>query len=299
MAIASPSLLLFAQHGWADTQHQIAALATQVAPAGTEIVAPNLGYVRTWLRIEPLIAAVETIARETIAQYPNTPMRIVGHSMGGLIWLEVLHRHREWWPLVESLVLVASPVGGADLGRLMDPMGLGLGIARDLGANRRAIAEPIAAEIPTLVIAGDVDGGSDGTITVGSTRFCHAHFVCLPGLAHAAMRNHPAVAGAIQQFWAGEGLGTRQTEPPAIVRRLQNVPGMTDAHERDFARSQVWLQLKDGTTIRTWKNVMGIDHVFVACSQGQCLYGGFVGWGHAQELKRVLEQIQQELADDA
>ena len=53
-----PSSILFAQHGWADTHDRIADLAERIAPPAAIRIAPNLGYMRTWLRIEPLIADV-------------------------------------------------------------------------------------------------------------------------------------------------------------------------------------------------------------------------------------------------
>ena len=252
-------------------------------------------YVQTWLRIETLVQTVEKVATENITKYPSVPIRIIGHSVGGLIWLEVLNRHPEWWPLIDSLVLVASPVGGADLDRVFDPLGLGIGIARDLGADRRAIAEKIAATIPTLVIAGDVDGGSDGTITVGTAKFRFAHFVYLLGLSHGALKNHPSVAAAISRFWEQrESLPDLDPEVDRLIQQLQAVLGITDAHQRDFYKASAFLELKSGVTIRTWKNPLGVNHIFVVCPKGQCLYGGFVGWRHAKDLERVLERLKQD-----
>jgi len=297
---ATPDVILYAQHGWADDHRTIASLASSLATPSTMIVTPNLGYVRTWLWIDPLIQVVEAVVAENIARYPTSPMRVVGHSMGGLIWLEVLARHPEWWSQVESLVLVGSPVGGADLARAFDPLGIGVGIARDLGINRRKIAEAIAAKIPTLVIAGDIDNGSDGTVTVQCTKIFGAEFVRLPDIHHAALKNHPLVAEAIQQFWAIVPERIPITMPRSdfsdtLIQRLQAVPGMTDAHERDFPRAEILIAFDNGVTIRTWKNLMGIDHIFVACPNGQCLYSGFVGWLHAENLRQALEALKQEL----
>ncbi len=293
-ALSSPDFVVYAQHGWADNCQAIALLANAATTPGTQIITPTLGFARTWLRIEPLIQRVEQIAIETIARYPNTPIRIIGHSMGGLIWLEVLNRHPEWWSQVDSLVLVASPVGGADLARIFDPLGFGIGMARDLGINRRQIAESIAKVIPTLVIAGDTDNGSDGTITVETTKFSHARFVCLPGLSHAVLKNHPRVAEIIRDFWANP-VKTVCPEPDfstTLIEHLRSVPGMTDAHRRDFYRAKPSVTFKDGITILTWKNPLQVDHVFVANSEGQCLYSGFVGWIHAEALCTALKDIK-------
>ncbi|OKH23957.1 alpha/beta fold hydrolase [Chroogloeocystis siderophila] len=301
MPIDKPDFILYAQHGWADTGRAITSLANRLATPKTLVVSPNLGFINTWLRIEPLIAAVEKIAIETNLRYPNMPIRIIGHSMGGLIWLEVLNRHPEWWSRVESLVLIASPVGGADLARLLDPLSLGVGIARDLGKNRREIAEAIAKAIPTLIIAGDFDNGSDGTIPISSTKFRNAQFVLLPGLSHAIMRHHSDVTIVIQDFWASEKTLSDISEPELtdlLIQRLQLVSGITDTHHRDFSKAQVCFTLESGISICTWKNLLGIDHVFVSCPEGKCLYSGFVGWLHSENLHQTLQEIEREFTEN-
>lgn len=287
-----PDYILYAQHGWADINRGIGLLAQQIASPQALVVVPNLGFVNTWIRIEPLIQRVGAIAQQTQATYPQTPIRIVGHSMGGLIWLEVLARHPEWWPLVESLVLVGSPVGGADLSRMIDPFEWGIGIAKDLGRNRRALAEKIAAEVPTLIIAGDCNQGSDGVVPIECARFNRASYVRLSGVSHAELKQHPAVAAVIQQFWQSsvhlcvpslvEGYSDH------VIRQLQSIPGMTDAHYRGFEKSILWAPLSNSLLLRTWQNALGIHHVFVANTMGDCLFAGFVGWPHTGELYTAL-----------
>jgi pimeloyl-ACP methyl ester carboxylesterase len=292
-----PDFILFAQHGWADTHHQISGLARNLATPDTLVISPDLGWLNTWLRIEPLITKVEQIATEAIAQYPRTPIRIIGHSLGGLIWLEVLDRHRDWWLQVHSLVLVGSPVGGSDLGRKLDPFGWGIGIARDLGKPRRDMAEAIASKIPTLSLAGDIDGGSDGTVPIEATKFQHARLVCIQGLKHAVMKNHPAIATAVRNFWANPGeIPTIKDDLGAkIIRVLQAVPGITDSHPRDFAKSTVWMVCSDGTTVRTYKNPLQVNHVYVADREGKCIYSGYVGWFDSDHLQKALGELKQEL----
>jgi pimeloyl-ACP methyl ester carboxylesterase len=291
----SVPFLLFAQHGWADDNKAMLSLGKSLISDDTPIIAPDLGYVQTWLRIAPLIQQVEAQAETYMAAYPDRLLKIVGHSMGGLIWLEVLHRHPDWWTRVHSLVLVASPVGGADLGRLFDPLGWGVGIAKDLGTNRKAIAETIARAIPTLVIAGDIDHGSDGTVPVTCTRFPHSQFFCLP-LSHATLRDHPSVTAAILDFWADFTIG-ESILVHEVIQRLQQVSGLTDGHRRNFEQAQVLIQLLDGGTVRTYKNLAGIDHVFVASPAGDCLYAGFVGWLHAEDLRQALHQIGRKMSE--
>jgi pimeloyl-ACP methyl ester carboxylesterase len=297
MTVERPNFILYAQHGWADDCQGIAVLASSLAEPNTLVITPSLGYLRTWLRIDPLIQTVEELVLNTSLRHPQVPIRIVGHSLGGLIWLEVLNRHPEWSDNVESLVLVGSPVGGADLARILDPLGIGLGMARDLGVSRRVLAEAIATQIPTLVIAGDIDGGSDGTIPVASTKVFGADFVLLPGVSHAALRNHPAVAVAIEKFWLlPKGSRPEPDLAQILIRRLQQVPGMTDGHYRDFRWAKVFLTFDKGVTLRLWKDPVGISHVFVADPEGNCLYSGFVGWLHSKDLEQELHVLQQEQA---
>lgn len=257
------------------------------------IVAPCLSYGMTWLSMAPLIDQVDALATSSLGQQPALPVRVVGHSMGGLIWLEVLNRHPDWWPRVESLVLVGSPVGGADLGRILDPLGMGVGVAADLGRDRRPLAARIAAAIATLSIAGDTDGGSDGTIPVESTRVPNGQFVSLGGISHADLRCHPRVVEHIRRFWAGARLSVPLLSH-ALVDQLRQIPGMTDAHRRDFARAALWYTFADGASIRLWRSPLGIYHVFLASAQGDCLYSGYVGWLHTGDLQHGLEVLRSE-----
>jgi hypothetical protein len=290
-----PDFVLYAQHGWADNCRAIAEMARLLATPNALVIAPNLGFFKTWLRIEPLVWQAEQSAIDTLNRYPGTQIRIVGHSMGGLIWLEVLNRHREWWPQIHSVVLVASPIGGAGVARAIDPLGIGIGIARDLGINRRPIAERIAKVIPTLIIAGDIDRGSDGLVPVEATRCAHATFICLPGISHPALKNHLSLVAIIQDFWAHPAIAVvpEADLSTQLIRRLRLVPGMTDADRGGFDSAKVLMAFKSGISIRTEKNLLGVDRVFIANSQEDCLYSGFVGWLHTQDLWQALAEIQQ------
>lgn len=291
MTTADPDFILFVQHGWADDNRAMLALAQDLATDQTYIVAPSLSYLMTWLRIDPLVEVVEELATQTFEQYPDCPSRVIGHSMGGLIWLEALNRHPDWWERIQSLVLLASPVGGADLGRIFDPLNMGVGIAADLGKNRRPIAEPIAAAINTLVVAGDVDGGSDGTIPVESTKLDWAQFICLPGLNHPELRHHPAVVEQIHAFWQGKPVG-EVLLPNPVITALRSVPGITDAHQRGFDQAKPFVSLADGSSLRVWRNSLGIYHVFVAAADGHCLYAGYVGWADNEALWQLLQSFR-------
>ncbi|WP_036484694.1 alpha/beta fold hydrolase [Myxosarcina sp. GI1] len=289
--------LLFAQHGWADTGRDMAKLANTLTNTNTRAIVPSLNWWQTSIRIKPLIAAVETIAARNIKVYPQTPIKIIGHSMGGLIWLEVLNLHPEWWHLVHSLVVIGSPISGADLARRIDPFGIGIAIAGDLGRNRRQLAETIARKIPTLSIVSDLGMGHDGMVTIESSKFAYSKLVLLSDIGHAALKWHPAVVPVIKEFWANPQI----SPPPAdnlvtkLIQRLQLVPGMTDASYQDFHKSQVVISFPHKITLRTWKNLLGVNHIYVAEGE-KCLYAGYVGWMETSLLSQTIEQLKQEFA---
>jgi len=290
--------LLFAQHGWDDTSTAIASLAKQLVSPSDRLVAPSLNRWQTWLRIEPLIRAVERLAQEEATRDPGIPWRIIGHSMGGLIWLEVLNRHREWWPRVHSLVAIGSPIGGADLARLIDPGGWGIGIARDLGRERRALADTIATAIPTLSIAGDLGQGSDGTVPVPATQCDRARWVCLPGLNHPQLRYRAETLDPIRTFWRNPVLTVPVIDPASqLVRQLRALPGITDTHYGGCDRAPIVKRFTEDLALRVRVNLAGVTHIYLSDCAGQCLYAGFVGWSDARRCQRALDTVA--LASDA
>ncbi|NTV62478.1 MAG: alpha/beta hydrolase [Oscillochloris sp.] len=293
MTQAQTPNLIFSQHGWADTATLMRDLAAAVAPVGTVIIASDLGFMRTWHRMEPLIAQAEQEALNAFATYPTAQADVVGHSMGGLIWIELLTRHPEWLPHIRRLALLGSPVLGADLARMISLLSGNFSIASDLGRNRRNKASQIAQQIPTLVLAGDSDGGSDGTIPITSTDVPGARVIVLKGIAHADLRTSPRVHAYLRHFFAGLPIPALTDR---LVEELHKVPGMTSAHLRDFLRATITLEFVDGTTLRSWKNPAGVDHVFVADARGHCVFGGFVGWIDAEGLALTIHGLKRQLA---
>ncbi len=283
---SAPDYLLFAQHGWADTNHAIAQLATQLAAPSARVIAPDLGWLNTWLRFEPLVAKVEAIATAELARYPDAPLRIIGHSMGGLIWVELLARHPDWRARVHSLVLVASPLGGADIAHLLARFSCIASIAEPLSANRRPLAEAIAREVPTLTITGDIDQGSDGTVIVEATQCAYARAATLP-VGHAQLKNHPELLPTIRAFWAAPQVGS----PPVrslqreLIGRLRSLPRCFDAHRRDFAKATPLLRFPDGSTLSTWQQPwLKLEHVFLSDARGNFCFGGFFSGRQSQGL---------------
>ncbi|MEM7757463.1 MAG: lysophospholipase [Cyanobacteria bacterium P01_A01_bin.40] len=290
---SQPEFLLFAQHGWADTGTNIGNLAAAAADSQTLTIAPSLGWLKTFIRIQPLVRQLEKIATEIIHDYPQTPIKIIGHSMGGLLWLEVLNRNPQWWERVHSFILLGSPVGGSNIARLIDPLGIGIGTARDLGKNRRPMAAKIAQKIPLLSVASDMGMGTDGLVTVSNTKFSYSNWLLVSDIAHSAMRYHPQIISVIQNFWAKPQLGSapENTETDQLIQRLRSLPGMTDTDYRDLKRSQIFARLADGLTLHTWNNPWGVKHVYL-CQDQHCLYAGYVGLLHTRSLLQTIKEIQ-------
>lgn len=289
---AAQDFILFAQHGWADTDRDISHLArlliaSQSAEANIPSYTPDLGWIDTWLTIAPLVTKVENIAAEAIAKYPDLPLRIIGHSMGGLIWLEILDRHREWWGKVHSLVLIGSPIGGSDLGRLFDPFRLFPLMARDLGTNRRPIAEAIAAQVPTLSIVGDIGNHTDGTVPIGCSQFAYANFVSLDGLRHPTLKNHPRVAEAIHRFWKNPAIGNISPDTASqLIARFRAID-LTETSNQNFQYAKLIKTYPDGTKLWLWRNPLQVIHVFVS-RDNLCLYSAYTGWLDARKLRDLI-----------
>lgn len=80
------------------------------------------------------------------------------------------------------------------------------------------------------------------------------------------------------------------------IHILHCVPGMTQAHDRDLKRANSIFNLKDGTVVKTWKNPVGVEHIYLADVHGHMIFGGFVGWIHSGGLHQAIEQIYRECA---
>ncbi|MDZ7994087.1 MAG: hypothetical protein RM022_026965 [Nostoc sp. EfeVER01] len=79
------------------------------------------------------------------------------------------------------------------------------------------------------------------------------------------------------------------------VEILVNVPGMTQAHSRDFRRATPIFTLKDGTVIKIFINPANVKHIFLADSNNKMLFGGYVGWIDTKGLNQAIEKIKHSL----
>lgn len=55
-----------------------------------------------------------------------------------------------------------------------------------------------------------------------------------------------------------------------------------------FPRQKTIFSFTDGTSIRTWTNLVGVNHVFIADKHGKCEYSAFVGWIHSVGLQQAI-----------
>ncbi|MEL6929161.1 MAG: lysophospholipase [Cyanobacteria bacterium J06600_6] len=291
----NPECLLFAQHGWADTGKNIGKLIESAVDERTKRIVPSLGLLKTFIRLKPLVEQLEQIAREEINQNPHLPIKIVGHSMGGLLWLEVLDRNPQWWSKIHSLILLGSPVGGSNIARVIDPFSWGIGTAADLGRNRRLMASKIARQVPTLSVASDIGMGTDGLVTVENTKFDYSNWVLISDVPHSAMRHDSRMIPIMQRFWENPQLGSTSVGSLSeqLIQRLRDVPGMTDDDHAHFQRSPIIAHLPEALTLHHEKNLWGVDRVYLGHQQ-KCLYAGYVGLVHVLGLRQTLRKIQTE-----
>ncbi len=76
------------------------------------------------------------------------------------------------------------------------------------------------------------------------------------------------------------------------IALLDQVKGINYASDNDLKNSRPIFVLRDGTVVRTWKNWVGIDHIFLADAQGNIIYGGFVSWIDSHSLNEAIARIR-------
>lgn len=79
-----------------------------------------------------------------------------------------------------------------------------------------------------------------------------------------------------------------------VVERLSNTPGMTQSRGTKFKKATPSFKLKDGTVVKTYRNSLGVNYVFLADTSGNMLFGGYVGWIHSENLKATIAEIKRD-----
>jgi pimeloyl-ACP methyl ester carboxylesterase len=158
-------------------------------------------------RERPLAAHAERLAR--FAQGIGQP-HFVGHSLGGLVVLEALERHRE--AKAGNVVLMGAPVRGNFAGRRLAQLGWGrwfLGASEPLWREGRGArwTRPealgvLAGSLPIGLgrLFGALPGPSDGVVRVEETEVAGMReHVVLP-VSHSAMLVSARVAAQAVTF---------------------------------------------------------------------------------------------------
>jgi len=79
-----------------------------------------------------------------------------------------------------------------------------------------------------------------------------------------------------------------------VIEILYNVPGMTKVRGSHFGVAKPIFTLRDGTVVKTYTNLFGVDHIFLAHKDKIMIFGGFVGWIHSDGLNKAISRIRKE-----
>ena len=153
---------------------------------------------------DPLQANVERLRR-----FCQVPAHFVGHSLGGLVILEMLARHRE----VEaaSAILIGSPAGGCQAGRRFGGAAVGrwmMGACAELWQPRAAAwtrPEPLGVIAGTRALGlgrvlGALPRPNDGVVCVSETNVEGMRDQALVPVGHSALIVSRAVADLVETF---------------------------------------------------------------------------------------------------
>lgn len=158
-------------------------------------------------RARPMEAHIERLARYARG---IGPAHFVGHSLGGLVTVETLQRHRD----VElgNAVLLGTPLRGNFAGRRLARLGWGqwlLGETQELWAEGRdegwTRPEPLGAIAGTLPMGlgrllGALPGPNDGVVSVEETRIDGMRDHIALNVGHSGMLLSARVAAQTRAF---------------------------------------------------------------------------------------------------
>jgi hypothetical protein len=77
-----------------------------------------------------------------------------------------------------------------------------------------------------------------------------------------------------------------------VIEKLFNTPGMIQSRGTKFKKATPNFKLNDGTILKTYRNSVGINYIFLADSRGRMIFGGYVGWIHSENLKLTVAEIK-------
>jgi len=160
----------------------------------------------------PIEGSIESLARFARQLPGSAPIHFVGHSLGGVLILDMLGRHPE--VPAASVVLLGAPVRGSLAGRLFGARAFGrwmLGASRPLWERREAVwSRPaplgvIAGTVPLglgRAVEGRMPGENDGVVCVEETEVKGMTARTLVPLGHSALIVSRRVADLVARFMA-------------------------------------------------------------------------------------------------
>ncbi|MGL4602493.1 MAG: esterase/lipase family protein [Plesiomonas sp.] len=122
-----------------------------------------LTYNSVNIQLNEIYAALDTL----INQYPNQPIYLVGHSLGGLIIRYYLHRHygsssrqrtRHTCQKIASVITLGTPHQRASTAARLQQLGLGwmMGNSGEHGLLQTDLPETWSVDIPLGTVAGTI-----------------------------------------------------------------------------------------------------------------------------------------------
>ncbi|MEO8009443.1 MAG: alpha/beta fold hydrolase [Betaproteobacteria bacterium] len=145
-----------------------------------------------------------------VCEKPGAPLNLVGHSLGGLLIMTMLHSHRS--VKVRRVVLLGSPYANSAAAQGMARFATSRGLlGRTMQDWLRQPRPPIPDGIELGVIAGDLSIGlgrlvtrlpkpNDGVVIFDETRIPGAADSIVLHTSHTAMLLSPAVGRAVCAF---------------------------------------------------------------------------------------------------
>lgn len=158
----------------------------------------------------PLQASVAALAAFARGPLGGRPAHFVGHSLGGVLVLDTLCRHREL--AAASALLLGAPVRGCMAGRRLEGHGLGRWMLGDSAPRWQACPaswprpEPLGVVAGTLPLGlgrvlGALPGENDGVVRVEETMVEGMTARILVREGHSMLVLSPRVARLAQGFF--------------------------------------------------------------------------------------------------
>jgi pimeloyl-ACP methyl ester carboxylesterase len=177
----------------------------------------RFGYATSSFRYpsrRPIEGSIESLARFAREVGRSGPLHFVGHSLGGVLALDMLTRHSD--VPAASVVLLGAPVRGSLAGRRFGEKAFGrwmLGASRPLWERRDAVwsrPEPLGVIAGTVAVGlgraveGRLPGQNDGVVCVEETEVAGMTARVLVPQGHSVLIVSSRVAHLVAHF-IGEG----------------------------------------------------------------------------------------------